>query len=64
MDWLHKHFPILFSATAWGLILSFLFWLVAYLGWADQVLLERIALLVLELTGVNVVWKAAKKTKN
>lgn len=61
MEYLRSKFPILFSPTFWGLTLSFIFKVLAYKEAADVELLNIISTWLISVTGVNIVWKGAKK---
>lgn len=61
MEWLKKHAPILLSPTFWGLTLSAFAKVVSLYGWMDEALMDIIADWLLLATGVNVIWKGAKK---
>jgi len=55
--------PVLWSKTFWGFTLSAIFKVFALYGWLDVELMEILSSWVFTVTGVNVVWKAAKKIK-
>lgn len=56
--------PIFWSKTFWGLTLSAVFSIFALYGWIDAKLMAILATWTLEVTGVNIIWKAAKKIKS
>lgn len=53
--------PVLWSKTFWGFTLSAVFKIFALYGWIDTGLMEILATWVFTVTGVNVIWKGAKK---
>ena len=61
MEFIKKHVPILLSPTFWGITLSAFAKIIALNGWMDGPNMSIIAEWILMATGVNVIWKGAKK---
>ena len=63
MAWLRSFAPVLWSKTFWGFTQSAIFKVFALYGWLDVALMEILSTWVFTVTGVNVIWKGAKKIK-
>ncbi len=61
MNFFKKYAPILLSPTFWGFTLSAFAKVVALNGWLDEATMSIIAQWLFNVTGVNVIWKGAKK---
>ena len=62
MNWLRQNIPLFFSPTFWGLTFAGLFKLAALHNWLPEADLDIVAAWLVGITGVNVIWKAAKKS--
>ena len=61
MKFLKTYAPILLSPTFWGLTLSAFAKIVALNAWLDAPTMDITANWIMAVTGVNIVWKGAKK---
>ena len=61
MEFIKKYAPLLLSVTFWGLTLSAFAGIVAHYGWLDEFMMQTISEWLFTVTGVNVIWKGAKK---
>lgn len=61
MELLRRFAPVFWSKTFWGLTLAMIFKVAAFYGWAEPGLLDIISTWIFGVTGVNIIWKTAKK---
>jgi len=61
MTWLYEHAPLLFSPTAWGIAVTATLVYLKAKGFMDELTATWLAEMFGAWTGVNIIWKSAKK---